>query len=101
MVRVYRVESVRYPGQRATDPDIGLLLDRKGDKWDDGGVMRTVVPGSVYRANLPPVACDVAIWVMPKQETNARKSSKHRVMCECPGCGKTLSVGRLRQHRCE
>jgi hypothetical protein len=29
------------------------------------------------------------------------KSSKHRVMAECPHCGKHLSAGRLHQHKCK
>lgn len=29
-----------------------------------------------------------------------RKSSRHRVLAQCPDCGKVLSVGRLGQHKC-
>lgn len=29
------------------------------------------------------------------------KSSTHRVMCKCPGCGRVMGIGRLAQHRCK
>lgn len=29
------------------------------------------------------------------------KRSTHRVLCECPDCGKVLSIGRLAQHVCK
>ena len=42
----------------------------------------------------------VAYWINPLPLGPVRhKRSTHRVMCECPVCGKTLSAGRLPQHK--
>ena len=43
------------------------------------------------------------VWINPLPEQlpmNGRmwKRSTHRVMCQCPVCGRTLSAGRLHQH---
>ena len=48
----------------------------------------------------------VTVWVIPPPEPILRadgrrvKVSTHRMLCECPRCMRTLSVGRLAQHRC-
>jgi hypothetical protein len=42
----------------------------------------------------------ITVWVTPAVTFAGRKSSKHRVMCECPDCGKQMSAGRLHQHVC-
>lgn len=54
----------------------------------------------------------ITVWVLPLMGPRVpkrigrwnrpleRKSSRHRVLAECPDCGKVLSVGRLHQHRC-
>lgn len=47
---------------------------------------------------------DVRVWVEPLLHRTAGpgvrlfKRSTHRVMCQCPKCGRVLSVGRLHQH---
>jgi hypothetical protein len=48
---------------------------------------------------------DVRVWIAPAFANGRRfpsgrmwKSSRHRVMCECPSCGTELSAGRLHQH---
>ena len=49
----------------------------------------------------------IRVWVEPhvprysKRDPSVElKTSKHRVLCECPNCGHVLSVGRLHQHLC-
>jgi hypothetical protein len=43
----------------------------------------------------------IQVWVVPHvPHPNGRKSSKHRVLCACPNCGRVLSAGRLHQHKC-
>lgn len=60
-----------------------------GSKWPDTGILPVIVQG-------------VKVWVNPIPAVKPpRKSSKHRAMCECPGCGQEMSVGRLHQHKCE
>lgn len=44
----------------------------------------------------------IKVWVNPLALGPVKhKRSTHRVMAECPTCGRHLSVGRLRQHKCE
>jgi hypothetical protein len=59
-----------------------------GTHWPDAGLPARVVQG-------------IKVWVAPKVVRPGRKSSKHRVMCACPGCGRVFSVGRLAQHVCK
>lgn len=85
------IRSVRYPqyGDRpATNTDMLLILGAPKNKWPDAGLPVQVVQG-------------VKVWVKPILRVPGKKSSKHRVMCECPTCYKVLSVGRLHQHVCE
>lgn len=89
--------SPRYEGRPAHTGDMQLLLAQAhgnmalvgGSKWPELG--------------LPPVQVQgVKVWVEPFQRRpGVRKSSKHRVMCECPNCGHVLSAGRLFQHVCK
>jgi len=52
-------------------------------------------------AGLPPrVIQGVKVWVAMSAAPTGRKSATHRVLAECPLCGKVLSVGRLHQHKC-
>jgi hypothetical protein len=52
----------------------------------------------------PRVIHGVKYWVEPRHSIAAltrpgiSKRKPHRVMCECPSCGKKLSAGRLPQH---
>lgn len=64
-----------------------------GGKWPDAGLPPRMVDG-------------IKVWVNPRapkadRALGVRKSSTHRVMCECPGCGDHMSAGRLFQHRCD
>lgn len=54
----------------------------------------------------PQMVDGIKVWVTPRAEPmdrarGVRKSSTHRILCECPNCGHVLSVGRLFQHNCE
>lgn len=55
---------------------------------------------------IPPRMVDgIKVWVTPANPKKnlalgIRKSSVHRVLCECPGCGRVVSAGRLAQHKC-
>lgn len=62
-------------------------------------------------AREPVIIQGVKVWVTPYVErigvdrwsgkAKRIKSSAHRVMAECPNCGKHLSAGRLHQHKCK
>lgn len=58
-------------------------------KWPDAGLPARAVQG-------------IWVWVLPRNppEPGARKSSRHRVRCLCPSCGREVSAGRLSQHTC-
>lgn len=44
----------------------------------------------------------IMVCVMPfEPRPDGRKSSKHRVIAECPECLRCLSAGRLHQHVCD
>lgn len=77
--------------------------------------MKTLL-GLPYKAKLPILGMPartiqgVKVWVnsaLPKQvvdrwgKQHIVKSSTHRVMAECPHCGKVMSAGRLHQHICK
>jgi hypothetical protein len=38
----------------------------------------------------------ITVWVAPL----VRGPKRHRVLAHCPSCGRTVSAGRLKQHRC-
>lgn len=82
-----KIESPRYVGYPAQSTDMKILLGQ-GKNWPDAGLPVQVVQG-------------VKVWVKPIVRVPGRKSSKHRVMCECPNCNTILSVGRLNQHVCK
>ena len=95
----YRVVSVKYVNH--------------GRRWamQSAEVLETL---GVVGGHLPPNGMapryiqGVRVWVAPVRVNlglnwrgRPRKSSQHRVMCECPGCGRVLSLGRLAQHVCK
>lgn len=88
------IQSPRPHGRHAQSTDMFLLLsaaheDFFSGKWPEAGLKPIVIQG-------------VKVWVKPIiRLPNCRKSSKHRVMCECPECKMILSVGRLHQHVCK
>lgn len=71
-----------------------LGLKRGGHLPDEGMPARVIQGIKVWVEPTPGPKYD-ACWGRP------RKSSAHRVMCECPDCGKHMSVGRLHQHVCK
>jgi hypothetical protein len=86
------IESPRFPGWHAQNTDmLNIIGAAHGNpllkKWPDAGFPPVVIQG-------------ISVWVRPIRRVPGKKSSAHRVMCECPKCGKVLSVGRLHQHVC-
>lgn len=64
-----------------------------------------------FNGMLPRKIQGVTVWVEPAAPKMVRnkltnemvrvKSSKHRVMAECPRCKRGMSAGRLHQHICK
>lgn len=53
------------------------------------------------RTHTPEPINNLEVWINPlppMPEGRRFKRSTHRLMCKCPRCGSTLSVGRLHQH---
>lgn len=58
----------------------------------------------------PRIVQGIKVWVTPLMGPHRQyygwgrvrtvKSSTHRVLAECPSCGRVLSAGRLHQHVC-
>lgn len=69
------------------------------------------LPKKLPREGVPPqVIQGIKVWVNPAGprimvdkwgKERVLKSSTHRVMAECPLCGKHMSAGRLHQHKCQ
>jgi hypothetical protein len=85
-------ESPRFPGQRANTTDMFLLLGVTKQKWPDAGIPARFIQG-MWVGVLP--IDHVALGKVP-----GKRSVKHRVLAVCPGCGKSVSAGRLHQHIC-
>lgn len=91
-----KIQSPRLASQHAQHTDMKLLLAEAhknpglvgGAKWPELGLPPTIIQG-------------VKVWVERMVRVPGKKSSKHRVLCECPGCKQVLSVGRLHQHVCK
>ena len=93
-----RTGAVRWPAQS------GQILEHLGFKPgshlpDQGMPMRTFV--ALDRT--ADAFVSLQVWVTPVRDRSPGpgKSSAHRVMCCCPGCGRAISVGRLSQHVCK
>lgn len=88
----YKFVSLTNPNWNAHTHELMQKLKLVKHKWPDEGVPPTMVDG-------------IKLWVNPRapkadRALGIKKSSTHRVMCECPGCGDVLSAGRLFQHKC-
>ena len=88
----YHAPDIRYHSQMMLEA-LGL---RPGGHLPPEGMPARIVNG-------------VKVWVEPEPMTRTfnraagikvRKSSKHRVMAECPSCKRHMSAGRLHQHVC-
>jgi hypothetical protein len=89
----YKFVSLTNPNWNAQSRDMMRKLGVVGQYWPDAGMSPRMVDG-------------IKVWVTPRAEKANRalgikKSSTHRVMCECPGCGLAMSAGRLFQHKCD
>jgi len=88
----YKFVSLVNPNWNAHTHEIMKKLGITKEKWPDSGLAPVMVDG-------------IKVWVNPANPKQNRalgikKSSTHRVMCECPGCARVMSAGRLFQHKC-
>lgn len=97
-----------YPGRPVHSHIMkGLLGLASSDKLPREGMPPRFVQATEKSRFGHTVHWDVKVWVNPlvgeaEPGTYRRlaKRSTHRVMCECPHCGKQMSAGRLFQHSC-
>jgi hypothetical protein len=79
----------------------------RGWRWPmpNHEMLRTlgIYDGKLPKTGREPILIQgILVWVNPQRpHSNGRKTSEHRIMCKCPNCHKTLSVGRLHQHKCK
>lgn len=97
----YRFSNPFNPGRALHSYRMLQLLEVK--KLPVAGMPARMLPG--ISSDGKPV--EIMVWVIAlvgeaKRSPSgyAHKRSTHRVFCQCPGCGKGLSAGRLFQHRC-
>lgn len=83
-----RFESPRFPGRLANSADFYLLMGQTR-RWPAEGLPARQVQG-------------IKMWVAPlsAKPVDGSRRAGHRVLCQCPTCGATLSAGRLVQHKC-
>jgi hypothetical protein len=97
----YRFSNPFNPGRQLHSYRMLQLLEVK--KLPRAGMPARKLPG--IGSDGKPV--EIMVWVTAlvgeaKRSPSgyAHKRSTHRVFCQCPGCGKGLSAGRLFQHVC-
>lgn len=89
-------------GRHSDDTDMALVFGRKGASWPDAGVSPILLTAIGSYRESPSHGkhtweTSIKVWVEPK----LNKPTFLRVKCKCPGCGRTLPVGRLAQHLCK
>ncbi len=99
----YQVRSLTYPRFLAQNIDFYTMLGAKRQRWPEKGIKPKVLD-CVRLENDNGVKTEgtakVLAWVT-EQPYTGHKSSIHRVLCLCPGCGRVLGLGRLAQHACD
>lgn len=76
-----------------------LLGLKRGDKLPAAGMPAQQIQGyKVWVEPAPPPLYHYGRYGGPLIKV---KSSKHRIMVECPYCTQVMSVGRLHQHKCK
>jgi len=104
-MKQYMIHGINDYKHQAQEYEMAQLLDRVGHKWPAEGMPARMVrgievpkPGEINVAMI-----EIKVWVTPQRSSNSREMSRstHRVKCECPGCGKEFSAGRLGQHLCK
>lgn len=80
----YRIVSLKRPPYSADVHELYGMLGLTKDRLPDEGIEPQIIQG-------------VKVWVVPK----ATKTQFIRTLCECPGCGRVLSVKCLDQHKCK
>lgn len=103
---MYYVTDPRYGSKAYSDAVMNLLGLSRGAHLPREGMPARVIegveaPSGWHEGPRRPVL--LTVWVMPGHPPRdwRSKSSKHRVMCACPGCNKTVPIGRLAQHKCK
>ena len=96
------IPNAQHPTWPAQSAEINKLLGlREKEKLPDAGMPVLHLPALQVDKDRNVVASRaVKVWVNPIVRKVNIRTSKHRVMCECPDCGMHLSVGRLAQHVC-
>ena len=89
----HKFVNLRNPRCHAHSADMMKKLGLTKQRLPDAGMEARMVDG-------------IKVWVTPRAEPankalDVRKSSTHRVLCECPTCGHVLSAGRMFQHNCD
>lgn len=77
-----------------------LLGLKPNEALPTGGMVPRLVPAVHTTLGLSREPVQVLMWVRPLLLSD-RGEKPHRVMCRCPGCGKTVTAGRLHQHVCK
>ena len=81
-----------YPRYPARSDTVKMLLGlRPADKLPEAGMPPQYLPATEGT---------VKVWVAPLVRKANIRTSVHRVLCECPKCNTTVSIGRLAQHVC-
>lgn len=86
----------RYPKYAAQSTEVKKLLGLEGKPLPEAGMAPLHLPALRSDGQ----ARAVKVWVAPLARKIHIRTSVHRVLCECPDCGWTGSVGRLAQHVC-
>ncbi len=87
------IASAANPLWPAHEHELRALFGVKGGKWPKAGCPVRFIQG-------------IAVHVLPSDHVSLRRAdgkrnSSHRVIAACPDCGKAVSAGRLRQHKCD
>lgn len=90
------IASASNPLWPAQEAELRALFGVKGGKWPKAGCPVRFIQG-------------IAVHVLPSDHVSLRRgpgvASKrqvaHRCIAACPDCGKAVSAGRLRQHKCD
>jgi hypothetical protein len=86
----YKFVALNSPqGWPAQSRDMMKKLGVEKSNWPHEGISARMVDG-------------IKVWVVPQPDPvyGVKHGARHRVFCECPGCGRQMSAGRLHQHTC-
>lgn len=87
------IASAHNPNWPAQEPELRQLFGVTGGKWPAQGCKARFIQG-IWVHVLP--SDHVAL-----RRADGKRNSAHRVIAACPECGKAVSAGRLKQHKCD